>query len=255
MKRRAVLIGVAAIVATAGALIYGTGPRVADASDHNEPQSINAIAPGTLSDAGDIYGNFAFPTDDSVVMILTFPAPPWGFGYLPGPAPVDPWDESHPHAYDSRVLYAFHIDRDFGLAGDRNIVEDEVTINVRFGYNPVQRRWGVRVEGIPEEGVLTGAVGEPITGSSGARVQAGLFDEPFFVDLERFFEGLDTDVLDFRNDTDFFVGYNVHGIVLEIPKDNAATLLRRNLGIWTTSHRLGDDPYVRPGNDCRGHAP
>ena len=60
-------------------------PMGVGASDHNEPQSSNAIAPGTLSDAGDIYGNFAFPTDDSVVLILTFPAPPYGWGYLPGP--------------------------------------------------------------------------------------------------------------------------------------------------------------------------
>jgi hypothetical protein len=253
-KRRAALLAAGAALAAVSAA-YATRPHPAGASDHNEPQSINAIAPGTLSDAGDIYGNFAFPTDDSVVMIITFPAPPWGFGYLPGPAPADPWDETHPHAYDSGVLYAFHIDRDFGLIGDRNIVEDEITITARFGYNPVQRRWGIRVEGIPEEGVLEGPIGEPIVGASGARVQAGLFDEPFFVDLERFFEGLDTDVLAFRTETDFFVGYNVKGIVVEIPKENVATLLRRNLGVWTTAHRLGDDPHVRPGNDCRGHAP
>ncbi len=234
-----------------GASTLATRPEPADASDHNEPQSINAIAPEVASDAADVYGNFAFPTDDYVVLILTFPAPPYGFEYLDGDAPTEPWDETHPHAYDDRVLYEFHIDRDLGLFGDRNIVDDEYTIKARFGYDAALRRWGVRVEGIPGEDRIEGPVGEPLAGANGTLMQAGLFDEPFFVDLDRFFEGLDTGVLAFRSDVDYFAGYNVHAIVLEIPKEHVATLFRRQVSVWNTTQRLPDDPYIRAGNVCR----
>jgi hypothetical protein len=174
------------------------------------------------------------------------------------------WDESAPNAYDDGVLYAFHMDVDVGLFGDRNLVDDEITITARFGYDAEQRTWGIRIDGIPgERGALIGPVGSELRGDSGVRAQAGLFDEPFFVDLERFFEGLvpaspddlSSAVLEFRSEVDFFAGYNVHGIVIEIPKENVATRFRRHLSVWNTSHRLPSDPNIRPGNVCTNEAP
>lgn len=254
-------------VAIAGGLCAAGVAGVADraqATDHNEPQSINSLgvdpldsSDDTFSDASDIYGNFVWPTDDSVVFIITWPAPPQGFEYLaPGePLPEVDWDEGHPNAYDPGVLYATHLDRDTGLPIGRNIPDAEYTIFSRFAYDDEHRWWGVRVDGIPgEPGPIEGPVGVPLVGEGGARVQAGLFDEPFFVDLERFFEGqivrdegdLSSALLEFRENVDFFVGYNVHALVVEVPKENVTAFLRRQLNVWTTTHRLPTDRHIRP---------
>ena len=248
-----------------------------DASDHNEPQSINAISPivdprGSIADpdASDIYGNFVFPTQQSVVFIITFPGTPFGFGYQHGAPPELPYDESHPHAYDPGVLYTIHIDPESeGLFDSdanlisRNAVRSEHQIHARFGYDPAAREWGIQVSGIPgEDDAITGPVGQTLFGQQmggsepRALVRAGLFDEPFFFDLERFLEGQRTENLRFRPDVDFFAGRNVRAIVIEVPKDRVASKFwglvdRPILSVWVETHRRSDDPRLaqNPASD------
>ena len=254
---RLVALAVVSIAAAAAARGWW-GPLRANASDHNEPQSINGLGIDPLdpsddraADAADIYGNFAFTTDDSVVFIVTWPAPERGFEYLGGREPGEDWDETHLRAYDPGVLYAVHLDLDRrGISLGGGAADAEVTIYARFGYDHARRRWGVKVEGVPgEEAAIVGRVGSRIDGVGGSTVQAGLFDEPFFVDLERFFEGLVVEdesnlaaaVLNFRDDVDFFEGYNVHALVVEVPKRNIASAglwSRRELGAWTSTYRI-----------------
>ena len=101
--------------------------------------------------------------------------------------------------------------------------------------------------------------GQPICAAlgsaSGIQLQAGLFDDPFFIDLEQFFRIIPDrapvqgplskiktpQATSFRNPgIDFLRGFNALGIVVELPESmllpaNAGSDPR--IGIWaTTSH-------------------
>ena len=84
-----------------------------------------------------------------------------------------------------------------------------------------------------------GAAGRELTLDGGGKVQAGLFDDPFFFDLAGFNDGLN-----FTGD-DTLAGANVSGIVLEVP---SADLGGPNIGVWarTMSQHHQVDRMGRP---------
>lgn len=140
--------------------------------------------------------------------------------------------------YDADVLYTIHIDDD----GDRN---PEHEIHVRFGQNLLEE-WGVRVDNLPgEAGPFEGPVGEAVPGKAGGQVQTGLFDDPFFFDLDGFQATLTSAMaapdeinLMFDPTNDSFAGTNVTSIVLDMDAAAADADGDGEIQMWATTARL-----------------
>jgi hypothetical protein len=140
--------------------------------------------------------------------------------------------------YDADVLYTIHIDDD----GDR---EPEHQIYVRFGQNLLEE-WGVRVDNLPgEAGPFEGPVGEAVAGKAGGQVQAGLFDDPFFFDLDGYLatimsatEAPGESNLMFDSANDSFAGTNVTAIVLDMDAAAADVDGDGQIQMWATTGRL-----------------
>ncbi len=74
--------------------------------------------------------------------------------------------------------------------------------------------------------VASGKTETTLTGTDGARVFAGLRDDPFFFDLNSFNDGA---TFCETGDSDFFLGLNVSAIVLEVP---TAWIGAAPVGVW-----------------------
>lgn len=232
MKRKRTLAKATGIAALAALAINLQAPIV-DASDHLDSP---LVSPDAAVDIGDLY---AWNTEgDSIVVVLTFA------GLLSaGDAPV----------YDSEVLYTINIDNTADAAvvqdweDNTNDNEADIQIHVRLGQNMLDE-WFVQVTGLPgAEAELVGPAGDQI-GEDTARALVGLYDDPFFFDLEGFvttstnladdadpadvaFAGLTGDAVD------GFAGLNTMALVLEFPAADA----RGDNGfmqIWGTTGRV-----------------
>jgi hypothetical protein len=139
--------------------------------------------------------------------------------------------------YDADVLYTIHIDDDNNRTSDREVY-------VRFGQN-LNGEWGVRVDNLPgEAGSFEGAVGATVSGKSGGRVHADLFDDPFFFDFDGFQDTLASAMttpdelnLSFVNTNDSFAGTNVTAIVLDMDAVAADANGDGLLQMWVTTGR------------------
>lgn len=283
MNRRKVLaLGLAALAPLGVAV-------VAKASDHNEPQTVNILEfdgsdrnnPSHLDrvNAGDIYGLYAWydEVSDTVPIILSLPGPVNGFPQVPlddeqraqqaayGQNHYDasnpyPWaggdfDEGAPNAYDRNVVYGLHFDADSGFIS-RQISDAEHTIYARYGYDRARRTWGLILEGLPNaEGKWTDTfvvpVGQERVSAGGVRVKADIFDDPFYFDLDAFFDSLTpygdpAARMHYHDDHDTLAGRNSKSIVIEIPSRWVRKRtwyppwnLTNDLNVWATSARLG----------------
>jgi hypothetical protein len=86
---------------------------------------------------------------------------------------------------------------------------------------------------------VNGAIEGPVETNlekDGVKARAGLFDEPFFFDLQGFRESRAMGALRFDNTRNFFDGQNDTALVLEIPKDRFASATSP-LGFWITTDR------------------
>lgn len=88
--------------------------------------------------------------------------------------------------------------------------------------------------------LASGSTGTNIPVEGGGTLRAGLFDDPFFFDLNAFKHGLA--FCPGGKGTDFFLGFNVTSIVLEVPSSKLGT----NIGVWATTE-LNDSPADRMG--------
>ena len=113
-----------------------------------------------------------------------------------------------------------------------------IPIEIRFGQGSGSNTIGVQVKGIPGvDGAIEGAVETNLT-NDGVCVRTGLFDDPFFFDLQGFRDTLSTGTLSFNNQRDFFAGQNLTTIVISIPRDrieNGTNLV----DVWATTARFG----------------
>jgi len=205
-----------------------------------------------------MYGLYAWYDEDrdTFPVILSLPAPPHGFDQVPvaNPDPyVGDWDESAENAYDPKVVYAINFDRDLTALGD-GVARASRTVYARFGYDRSSRTWGLRLEGLPgESGTVDVPVGVDVERPSGVKIRAGLFDDPFFFDLDGFFRALEprgdpAAFLQFDSTHDTIAGRNSRCIVLELPRHlmvdgfwgvlTGKFIGQNYLGVWATSARL-----------------
>lgn len=280
MKPRTALVLVLAALVPLG---WGVAAK---ASDHNEPQTVNILEfngsdrnnPSHLDrvDAGDIYGLYAWydRVSDTVPVIVSLPGPVNGFPHVPldeqqraemayGPQydPSQPYpyaggnfDEGAPNAYDPNVVYGIHFDSDSGFVS-RQISRAEHTVYARFGYDREKRAWGLMLEGLPNEDgdweeTVVVPVGREHRTASGVRIQAGLYDDPFYFDLDAFFDSLEpygdaAATMGYRTDHDTLAGRNSKNIIIEIPSRFVRKRswappwnLTNDLNVWATSAQL-----------------
>ena len=209
---RLVRVALPAILAVA-ALAFA-GHRIVTAADHLDPPARTDPAVDSTPDkAADIADVYAFHDADSLVIALTF---------------AGPQATNIPASYDRDILYTINISN-AGAATD-----PEIPIEIRFGFdgsNP-----GVLVTGLPG-GPLAGPVETNLVRGP-ILVRAGMFDDPFFFDLQGFRETRQSGTLSFNNQRNFFAGQNLTAVVLELPRviiENGDNPIH----IWATTARFG----------------
>lgn len=200
----------------AAALAMSTSQRTAVAADHLDPPGRTDPAVDTTADrSADIADVYVWHTAEHLVIALTFA----------GPAPG-----AEKAVYDRDVLYAINISN-AGLPTD-----PEVQIRFRFGQNAAGN-FGVEINGLPDNGpALVGPVETTLT-RSGILARAGLYDDPFFFDLQGFRETRSTGTLSFVSSRSFFTSQNDTALVVQIPRPLIET--SDELNIWATSARIG----------------
>lgn len=215
-RLRPLLLAVPAAAILALALVVpGTGNR---AADHLDPPTRTDPTIDTLPDLpADIADVFAWYTADKVNVIVTFG----------GPSAI-----TQPASYDRDVLYKINI----STAAPTDT--PEIVIRARFGRGQRPNEWGVRFEGVPG---VTGAIEGPVETNlvkDGVTARAGLFDEPFFFDLQGFRETRSMGTIRFNNQRNFFDGTNDTALVLSIPRERFSGA-STPLGFWAVTSRFG----------------
>ncbi|WP_340588693.1 DUF4331 family protein [Erythrobacter alti] len=216
-KKTTVLAGVAVLALAVGVSQFAPGLGSIAADHLDPPGRTDPNVDSTPDRAADIADLYAWHTANNINIILTFA----------GPQATD-----RPATYDPDVLYTINISN----AGSR--ADTEIPIYIRFGNGPNPGQAGVQVSNVPgTTSPIVGAVETDIA-RNGVRVRAGLFDDPFFFDLQGFRETADTGTLSFMSDRDFFAGQNLTAVVLSIPRDrieNGDNLI----DIWAETSRFG----------------
>lgn len=217
MRKKYQLLTAAGALASAAAIALMIPGGLLTAADHLDPPALTDPAVDATPDRpADIADLYAWHTDSSVIVALTFSGPQ---------------ATTQPAAFDRDVLYTVNISN----AMPRTTAD--IPVRIRFGRGS-GNQVGVKVSGLPGvSGDLIGPVETDLV-KDGVRVRAGLFDDPFFFDLQGFRDTLATGTLSFDKDRDFFAGQNLTAIVMEIPRDriaNGANLV----DIWATTARFG----------------
>lgn len=213
------LSGVATLLAVPLAILMAQ--QFAPAADHLDPPPRTDPAmdstPDTPADIADVY---AWYTSTSVIIAMTF---------------AGPQATTVPASYDRDILYTINI-----ANGPTKFIPT-IPIKIRFGQDSARgnNQNGVQITGLP--GVTGGAITGPVETNltrDGVTVRAGLFDDPFFFDLQGFRSSRSTGTLSFSSTRNFFAGQNLTAVVIEIPKDRIANG-NNPIGIWGTTARLG----------------
>ena len=205
----------------AAAFMVGLASLPSQAADHLDAPGLTSPGGDTRLDINDLY---AFANNGNTTFIMTV-------NPLAG---VLNDGSFHPDA-----SYEFQVDND----GD---AKTDLTYRITFegsGSNQeilVRRtpgRGGSAVQG-------RGQVGQDIALADGGVLRAGVYDDPFFFDLNAFLGANGRSFCD-GNQEDFFAGLNVSAIVLEIPSSN---LRAQNVGVWARTMFNGDqiDRMGRP---------
>lgn len=210
-------LAVALTSAAAGAGLWMASVGLT-AADHLDPPSRTDPAQDSTPDrAADIADLYAWHTDTDLNLVLTF---------------AGPQATTAPATYDPDVLYTIN------LSNSAPRTTPDIPIQVRFGSGSGANEFGVQVSGLPGvTGAIEGAV-ETVLDRDGVRVRAGLFDDPFFFDLQGFRETATTGTLSFNPNRDFFAGQNLTAVVITIPRnriENGTNLV----DVWATTARFG----------------
>lgn len=199
----------------AAAALFAPGIGVLSADHLDPPARTDPAVDSTPDRPADIADIYAWHTDTSVILALTF---------------AGPQATTQPATYDRDVDYAINI------SNQAPRTTTDIPISVRFGQDGANQ-YGVRVSGLPGvTGVISGPVETNLV-KDGVTVRAGLFDDPFFFDLQGFKDTRSTGTLMFNKSRDFFAGQNLTAVVIEIPKSriDKGSLV----DIWAATSRFG----------------
>lgn len=202
-------LGAAATVIAAG----GLAATSVGAADHLDAP---AVQEDGRTDINDLYAFQSPKNAKRTVLVMTVNP---GAGVISGTS------------FDPKADYSFHIDEDGDAVSDREIIVD-------FGH---ATRWG-QWYNVFSDGywIGHGVVGKTSRLFGGGKVQAGVYDDPFFFDLDGFNNGFQ-----FTGD-DFFAGLDVSAIVLELPSKRLSK--NSDIAVWATTSKHGEqiDRIGRP---------
>ena len=180
---------------------------LAPAADHLDAPMLRVQGQGGR-DLNDVYA-FQSPTNPAnSVLVMTV---------NPFAERVNPFGTISARTFDPAVEYQFQIDNNGDAVAD-------VTYAATF-TPPVG---GVQTLSATRNGapIATGNTGTGISVAGGGKLQASLFEDPFFFDLVGFNNGLNFT----GNDT--FAGANISAIVLEVPSTQLQNGANPNIGVW-----------------------
>lgn len=188
----------------AAALVLALGMvSTLPAADHLDAPN---LAGNGQVDINDLYAFQSPSNPDNTVLIMTVNP---GAGLL------------SPTTFGADVTYSFNIDNTGDAVAD-------LTYDATFGaLSGGSQSFSVLRSG---SAYASGSTGGSVVTSAGGQVQAGLFDDPFFFDLNGFNDGFN-----FTGDN-FFEGLNVSAIVLEVP---SSELGGPNIGVWASTSQGG----------------
>jgi hypothetical protein len=205
------------------ALVLGLATIPASAADHLDAPGLTPPGGDTRVDITDVYA-FQSPTNpDNTVLVM-------GVNPLAGVL--------NDGTFRPGAFYEFKIDS----TGDGN---EDLTYRVTFSKANASLQQRVTLQTLPgvkgaSSNMVTGMTGTNIAIPGGGWISAGVYDDPFFFDLNGFL------ALDFCNPgTNFFNGLNISAIVLEVP---SSWLGATNVGIWARTEVNGNqiDRMGRP---------
>ena len=216
MRHRLRSLAVAGLLAGTALSLSATEWR-ANAADHfDSPPRTDPLVSTRPDLAADIADIYVWHQNDNLVLAYTFA----------GPQLAD-----RPPTYDRDVLYTINISN-AGFPTD-----PEIQIRFRFGRDAAGNV-GVEITGLPDGGgPLVGPVEQTLTRNN-ILARAGIYDDPFFFDLQGFRETRSTGTLAFRSDRSFFTGQNDTAVVFQIPLNFVRNGANR-LDVWVTTARFG----------------
>ncbi|MEQ8841050.1 MAG: DUF4331 family protein [Acidimicrobiales bacterium] len=224
-RKRAALIAALALAAS----VVSITPS--QAADHLEAPLAQADG---RTDINDLYA-FQSPEDPSKTVLVMTVNPAAG--------------ALSPTTFDPSGTYEFHVDTDATLGGDDDASKDK-TISIDFGTPNAGGDQAVTVSGAVSG---SGTTGTEFSLDDGGTAIAGLYDDPFFFDFAAFqgtVKGMGSaQFCELEGDTtgvDFFAGFNVSAIVLEVDSDSI-TDAGTNIGVWAETGRDGIDQVDRMG--------
>ena len=188
---------------------------VVRAADHLDAPGLTPPGGDTRLDINDVYA-FQSPANSSNVVFIVTLSPAAG---------VIGETTFHPTArYDIKI--------------DTNAnAKENLTYRVTFSApnsNGVQQ---VILRRVPAKGepvtLASGQTGQTIPVQGGGQFRAGLFDDPFFFDLDAF-RGVNDRTFCDGNEVNFFLGFNTLAIVLEVPRSKIPG--DDNIGVWARTH-------------------
>jgi|GEM_PF-338023 len=240
-------------------LIIGFQSTIATASDHDDGETTFKARNLSLTDLYAFVENWQDAAGSSENLILVMNTNPRSLA-------------QQPYYFNTRALYEFHLSRvlDSNKA-KRPTGADDVQVGFRFGRpdastqrQPVSMSLTVRGKKVfsgnvgSTSSLADSTSGNPIINTkavkgSTIRVFAGLREDPFYFDVERFFRvrsllatgrnSLGNGPIQggpnvFRSDAtavDFTVGYNVNAIVVSVPLSLIRTSAQQNIfDVWET---------------------
>ena len=244
MRKLALIVLALAGAVLLAAVTRGTSPEASEASSHREAP---LISEDPTADNTDLYA-FRSPDKPNTLTIIS--------NFIPG---EDPAAGPNYYTFSPRARYNIHIDR----TGDGR---PEITYRFRFKTKPGQLFLGNTEQTYTVERIMGGRSQIVARGKTppnnigprtlmgkdyrqlaqsrvtnlrgGGQVFAGQRDDAFFADIGAIF-----DLLAIRKGTgnegggkDFFAGYAVHALALQIPISQLDTN-SHVIGIWSTSER------------------
>jgi hypothetical protein len=189
----------------------------ASAADHFDPPSrTDPLVNPNFDLAVDIADIYVWHTTDFFTMAFTFA----------GPQAMD-----RPPTYDPDVLYTINISN----AGAP--VDPEIQIRFRFGRD-AQGNVGVQIMGLPDNPAapLIGPVEQTLT-RSGIQARAGLYDDPFFFDVEGFRATRASGTLMFDKNRSLFSTQNDTAMVMQLPIGFVRNGSNQ-INVWVTTARI-----------------
>lgn len=190
------------------ALVFGLVAVPSSAADHLDAPGLTPPGGDTRLDITDVYAFQSPSNPDNVVLVM-------GVNPLAGVL--------NDGTFRSDAWYDFKVDLDGNASPDfsfRTTFSEPDTLlqqDVKLRLVLANRRSFT---------LATGETGEDIALPGGGWLRAGVFDDPFFFDLNGFL------ALDFCNPgSNFFAGANISAIVLEVPASDDWS----NIGVWATT--------------------